>query len=210
MKVLNLYAGIGGNRKLWEDVQVTAVEINPEIAKVYADYFPDDELVVGDAHEYLLKHYKEYDFIWSSPPCPSHSDARRMATHRGQNDAIYPEMSLYQEIILLKHYHKIGSKYVIENVRPYYEPLIPPSVKLGRHYFWNNFYIEQKKFKDNRVRHEDIKASSIVYGFDLGGYKIDNKIKILRNMVNPEIGLHFLNRARDIQTSEKIQQQTLF
>ena len=31
MKVLNLYAGIGGNRKLWEDVEVTAVELNPKI-----------------------------------------------------------------------------------------------------------------------------------------------------------------------------------
>ena len=27
VRVLNLYAGIGGNRKLWEDVEVTAVEI---------------------------------------------------------------------------------------------------------------------------------------------------------------------------------------
>lgn len=26
IKVLNLYAGIGGNRKLWEGVEVTAVE----------------------------------------------------------------------------------------------------------------------------------------------------------------------------------------
>ena len=33
MKILNLYAGIGGNRKLWKDVQVTAVELNSEIAK---------------------------------------------------------------------------------------------------------------------------------------------------------------------------------
>ena len=29
MKVLNLYCGIGGNRKLWEDVEVTAVELDP-------------------------------------------------------------------------------------------------------------------------------------------------------------------------------------
>ena len=35
IKVLNLYAGIGGNRKLWKDVEVTAVEINEEIAGVY-------------------------------------------------------------------------------------------------------------------------------------------------------------------------------
>ena len=40
MKVLNLYAGIGGNRKLWQDVDVTAVELNPQIAKIYQDFFP--------------------------------------------------------------------------------------------------------------------------------------------------------------------------
>jgi len=34
MKVLNLYAGIGGNRKLWPDeCEVTAVENNEEIPK---------------------------------------------------------------------------------------------------------------------------------------------------------------------------------
>ena len=37
LKVLNLYAGIGGNRKLWENVEVTAVEIEPDIATVYQE-----------------------------------------------------------------------------------------------------------------------------------------------------------------------------
>lgn len=32
MKILNLYCGIGGNRKSWgKDHDITAVEINPEI-----------------------------------------------------------------------------------------------------------------------------------------------------------------------------------
>ena len=36
MKILNLYAGIGGNRTLWGDKhEVTAVEINAEIAGIY-------------------------------------------------------------------------------------------------------------------------------------------------------------------------------
>lgn len=54
MKILNLYAGIGGNRKLWGSRhQVTAVEKNEEIASIYKDMFPCDQVVVGDAHEYL-------------------------------------------------------------------------------------------------------------------------------------------------------------
>lgn len=69
MKILNLYAGIGGNRKLWEGHEVTAIEYNQDIANIYKDFFPDDSVIVADAHQYLLDHYKEYDFIWSSPPC---------------------------------------------------------------------------------------------------------------------------------------------
>lgn len=69
MKILNLYAGIGGNRKLWGDEhEITAVEYKPEIAKIYQDFFPNDKMVVGDAHQYLLGHFNEFDFIWSSPP----------------------------------------------------------------------------------------------------------------------------------------------
>ena len=69
MKVLNLYAGIGGNRKLWQDVEVTAVELNPKIAEIYQDLFPDDTVVVGDAHQYLLDHFKEFDFIRCQKGC---------------------------------------------------------------------------------------------------------------------------------------------
>ena len=51
IKVLNLYAGIGGNRKLWENVDVTAVEWKPEIAVIYQDFFPDDKVIITDAHK---------------------------------------------------------------------------------------------------------------------------------------------------------------
>ena len=77
LKVLNLYAGIGGNRKLWKDVDVTAVENNPEIAEVYKQFYPNDKVIIADAHQYLLEHFKEFNFIWSSPPCPTHSKLRK-------------------------------------------------------------------------------------------------------------------------------------
>jgi len=44
-KVLNLYAGIGGNRKLWTDVDVTAVEWDEDKKLELADgWFKDNEL----------------------------------------------------------------------------------------------------------------------------------------------------------------------
>jgi DNA (cytosine-5)-methyltransferase 1 len=140
MKVLNLYAGIGGNRKLWEDVEVTAVELDPQIAKIYQDFFPKDKVIVADAHQYLLDHFKEFEFIWSSPPCPTHSRIRKhCGVGSGQNEPVYPDMRLYQEILLLKHYFFKG-KWVVENVIAFYEPLIKP-FELAKHWFWSNFFI---------------------------------------------------------------------
>ena len=61
MKILNLYAGIGGNRKLWGDAhEITAVEYKKEIADIYHDFFPNDKIVVADAHKYLLEHFEEF------------------------------------------------------------------------------------------------------------------------------------------------------
>lgn len=82
MKILNLYAGLGGNRKLWEDVEVTAIEYNQEIATLYKTYFPNDTVIVTDAHKYLLDHLMDgWDFIWASPPCPSHSRINTDGNH---------------------------------------------------------------------------------------------------------------------------------
>ena len=173
MKILNLYAGIGGNRKLWgNEHEITAIEINPEIAKIYLDFFSNDKVIVADAHQYLLQHYKEFDFIWSSPPCPTHSDIRRMGVSAGMYEAKYPDMKLYEEIILLTYFFK--GKFVVENVKAYYDPLIRPQ-EAGRHYFWSNFNIQNKKFLPLHIR------------------EIHDKLE--RNMVNPELGLHIFNEA---------------
>ena len=100
IKVLNLYAGIGGNRKLWKDVDVTAVELNPEIAAIYKDFFPNDKVIVCDAHKYLLEHYSEFDFIWTSPPCPTHSQFRlRCGVKAWGQKAKFPDMQLYLSLI---------------------------------------------------------------------------------------------------------------
>ena len=220
LKVLNLYAGIGGNRKLWQDVDVTAVEYKKDIANVYQSLFPDDKVVVGDAMDYLLKHFQEFDFIWSSPPCPSHSVTNHFL--KGQNIYRLPDMSLYSQVIFLSEFFK--GKYVVENVIPYYEPLIQPTAKLGRHLFWANFRITRldvdyvdigtmnRKASKDAQRKAIIREAQIPELIDLHGlsdFKVSNKRQVLRNCVLPEIGLHLFNCAKGMITQPKTQQQSL-
>lgn len=196
MKILNLYAGIGGNRKLWKinrSDEIWAVENNPEIANIYYNLFPFDKLIIGDAHEFLLNNYEQFDFIWSSPPCQSHSSFRQniCVRFRGTKPE-YPDMKLYQEILFLQNNFK--GKWVVENVKPYYKPLIEPTKILQRHLFWSNFEIPDKEFKKDNIRTAQIPDLQKKYGFDLSGYKLSNKRQVLRNCVEPELGLHILNQ----------------
>lgn len=191
IKVLNLYAGIGGNRKLWENVEVTAVELNPEIAAVYQAFYPNDTVITGDAHEYLLNHFAEFDFIWSSPPCPTHSKLR---TSR-PNQIVYPDMTLYQEIILLRSWFK--GKWIVENVEPYYAAAITPTVILHRHFFWSNVQILQRDFErlQTCTKRSEREFLAEYFGFDLSQHTGIDKRKVLRNCVPPELGLHLFNCA---------------
>jgi len=193
MKVLNLYAGIGGNRKLWDNVEVTAVELDPIIAGIYQDFFPEDTVIIGDAHKYLEDNYLEFDFIWASPPCPSHSKIRaELGVGSGQNKAIFPKMMLYEEIIFLDYYFK--GQYCVENVVSYYDPLVRPQL-VGNHYLWANFLITEYRTK-SRNHHGTINGLEDRKGFDLSNYTGIDKRKILRNCVEPELGKHVLKCSR--------------
>ena len=195
-KILNLYAGIGGNRKLWQNVQVTAVENDPTIAEIYKQLFSEDTVIIGDAHEYLIEHYKEFDFIWSSPPCQSHSSFRQNigVRYRGVKP-VYPDMRLYQEILFLK-YNFTGT-WIVENVKPYYKPLIEPDFELQRHYFWSNKTVKEIDFETDLIRRSQIPDLQRLHGFDLSAFKLSNKRQVLRNCVNPKVGEYIYNEIND-------------
>ena len=197
MKILNLYSGIGGNRALWgEKHKITSVELNEKIANKYKKLYPNDNIIIADAHEYLLQHYKEYDFIWSSPPCQSHSRTNYFTQHI-RKKPIYPLMSLYQEIIFLQNFYK--GKYCIENVVSYYKPLIKPT-QIGRHYLWSNFNITKiKQPKDD--------IGTMIKGHH---NRANKKPLEERNAVNSELGLHVLNSALGIIKQNEIKQNELF
>lgn len=212
MKVLNLYACLGGNRYKWTDCEVTAVELDIELARLYKERFPNDNVIVSDAHQYLLDHYQEFDFIWTSPPCPSHSRVRISQKNRENFKPLFPDLKLYEEIIFLENY--FDGKYVVENVIPYYEPLIPAQ-KRGRHLYWCNFTLpnnigERKMFK-NMIEVGDIKQLSEFHDYDFTKYKGEQRLnKIARNLVDYEAGLTIFNTARGIINEKNIIQQKLF
>ena len=216
MKILNLYAGIGGNRKLWGDEhEITAVENNKEIAEVYKKLFPKDKVIVKDAHKFLLQHFQEYDFIWSSPPCPSHSMLCFC-----QKRKKFPDMKLYEEIIFLKTWFK--GYLVVENVKSYYDPLIKPK-RVGRHYVWSNFKIpyikveyqigtfnrqaSEKALEKARLRRAQIPDLIDFHG--LKDFKLKNKRQVLRNCVYPKVGLHIFKQIltkSEVKEKEVIQE----
>jgi DNA (cytosine-5)-methyltransferase 1 len=199
MKILNLYAGIGGNRKLWgNEHKITSVELDENICKMYKDIFPKDDIICDDAHKFLLKNFKDFDFIWSSPPCPTHSRMNFLLKNKNNYKYKYPDMKLYEEIIFLKTFFK--GKYVIENVRSYYNPLIKPQ-ESGSHYFWSNFKIP---IMNNRKKVRNDKGFTLlkkmkqkdIFIKDFYKYKGDKRT-ILNNAIEGELGLAILEAAQN-------------
>ena len=211
MKILNLYACLGGNRYKWDevtDIEVTAVEWDKDLAKLYQERFPKDTVIVADAHQYLLDHYKEYDFIWSSPPCQTHSRSRFWNTKAKR---IYPDLRLYEEILFLnKHF---TGKYVVENVIPYYEALIYAQ-KRHRHLYWTNFKLPNILTNRNVTiitGTNEVKNLCKFHDYDFYKYKGKQRVdKIARNLVDYEAGKKILETAVGITRKENINQTELF
>ena len=214
-KILNLYACLGGNRYKWDEVadnlKITAVELDPELARLYQERFPNDKVIVADAHQYLLDHYKEFDFIWSSPPCPTHSRARYWGFGANGKMPIYPDMKLYEEIILLQHHCK--GKYVVENVKPYYDAMLNP-LERDRHLYWTNFRLPNKL--SDRSNSGSLNQKSVMqdlcnfHDYDFRKYKGEQRmLKVARNLVDYEAGKTILETVFGIQKQDT-NQTTMF
>jgi len=213
MKVLNLYACLGGNRLKWDEVtdcEVTAVELDPIAAKLYQERFPNDKVVVADAHKFLVNHFTEYDFIWSSPPCPTHSRLNML----GKNGTIrprYADMMLYEEIIFLEHHYK--GKYCVENVIPYYKPLIP-AYQRGRHLYWTNFKLPNTlSNRSCSVTGTTVDGLSEFHDFDFKKYREaggkQRLDKMARNLVDYEAGKTIFEHATQCIQAKEVNQLTL-
>lgn len=210
--ILNLYAGIGGIRLPWKG-DITAVEKEKKIAEIYQMRFPDDKVIVGDAIEYLEGHFHEFDAISAGPPCQSHGKMTRTHIGRRYNGwdmrCKVPDMtSLYGIINFLKHHFR-GDWWLVENVKPFYDPLIEPTAEVGRHLFWSNKPIISKKikteaimykYKNDEIHYEKyIQYLCKIFKIDrelIGkiphswGYTHDDIGQTLRNTIHPKIALY--------------------
>lgn len=203
MKVLNLYAGLGGNSNLWDDAihEITNIELDPKIASILQRRKPNQKVIITDAHQYLIENYKEYDFIWASRPCQKHSKMNKFTRH---SMIRYVDGGLFEEIIFLDNYFK--GKWVVENVVPYYQVYGSP-VKIGRHLFWSNFKIQQMenlpKSPKNMMNLATVGQKKIMMDW-LGIHYEENiyygnnhcPVQILRNCVHPDLGLHIFNQIK--------------
>jgi len=207
MKILNLYACLGGNRYKWGDEhEITAIELDPELARMYKERFPNDTVIVTDAHQYLLDHYAEFDFIWTSPPCPTHSRAR--FARKSTTTPCYPSMMLYEEILFLENWFE--GKWVVENVIPYYEPLIAAQ-KIGRHLYWSNFRLPNFVARYIDIENGGIAHLEKFHEIDLSSYKGEQpKNKIARNLVDFEAGKIILDTALGFMYKQNVEQTSLF
>ena len=220
-KVLNLYACLGGNRYKWDevaeeagiDMHVTAVELDKDAARLYQERFPNDTVIVADAHQYLLDHFKEFDFIWSSPPCPSHSKAAfgSRKSDKAAHKPLYPNFTLYEEVVFLNNY--FNGKYCVENVIPYYEPLIPAQ-KRGRHLYWTNFVLPNDLKERKSVSMEgfnEVKKWCEFHDYDFYKYKGEQRTdKMARNLVDYEAGRTIFETALGIIRKKDVTQTELF
>ena len=202
MKILNLFAGIGGNRTLWENKHsITAVESNKKIGEIYSNRFPDDKVVIGDAYQYFLDNFEKYDIVWASPPCTTHTRlVSSNVGHRYNNkgfDAKLPDLRLYSLILFLQH--QFRGNWIVENVQGYYKPLVSPTGKIGRHWIWSNVVIPSlKKTESIHIAHGgnpegQIEKAIIAKGLtkiEVEKYKITNQM--INNCVLPKEGKYIL------------------
>jgi DNA (cytosine-5)-methyltransferase 1 len=137
---------------------------------------------------------------------------RKTNTGEGErkSKATYPDMKLYQEILLLEHF--FDGKYCVENVVPYYEPLMP-SQKRDRHLYWCNFTLPNvlSNRKAENFIYAKVSELSKFHDFDFTKYKGEQRVdKMARNLVDYEAGLTIFNTARNIFDKSKQSQGSLF
>lgn len=143
LKILDLFCGVGGVARGFQkflneqgiEYEYHAVDIDRSILLAHKVVNKNSVTILRDAYSFEDDELSQYDFIWASPPCETHSIAGIWRRKFG----VEPDMRLYELIIKL---HRLGIPFVVENVKPYYNPPIKPTSKANRHVLWSNLSIK--------------------------------------------------------------------
>lgn len=201
-KLYNGCAGFGANTHLLnrEDYEITHTEMFNDIADVNQIIHPEDKVIVTDSFKYFQDHHEEFEIATFSPNCQSHS---RMVKATRHNVNRIPDMTgLYGLIIFLQNFYK--GDWVVENVVPFYKPLIEPTLRVGRHLFWSNkplFGIEDIKRPSGFINKSTKKGADELktwLGLDFEGYVYYKgnhcPAQTLRNCVHPYLGKQIIEQ----------------
>lgn len=162
----------------------------------------------------MEKNYKEFDFIWASPPCTTHTRMRNNSWLK----KVLPDLRLYSIIIFLDRF--FDGFWVVENVISHYKPIIRPTIILDRHYFWSNFPLKEKKYnkpkgnfknlpKEVLCEYLQIEPSIIDLFKDKNWKTHDGKRQILRNCVSPELGKDIFGSIKTITLMDFINEEKI-
>jgi len=145
VRVLDLYAGLGGTdkgiRKVAAEKNIKldyyAIEIDPAVCQAHKKNHLESNVICADVKDWLDK-VTDFDFVWASPPCQTHS------INNYSNKAIgYKtkpvDWSLWHVIDILQRAETIP--FVVENVKIWYNEPFKHNFKLDRHYFWTNLQL---------------------------------------------------------------------
>ena len=142
LKILDLFCGLGGVARGFQtfliengiDFEYYAIDVDDRILKAHKVLNPRSIVIKRDAYSFSDEELCNYDFIWASPPCETHSI---VGTWR-RKISVDPDMRLYE---LIDRLYDLGKPFVVENVKPYYKPPIRPTSRANRHVLWSNLEI---------------------------------------------------------------------
>ena len=138
-----------------------------------------------------------------------------MEKNRENTKPYYSDMKLYEEILFLDNF--FDGKYCVENVIPYYEPLIAAK-KRGRHLYWTNFNLPTVLSERDKISglitkddYEAIKKLCEFHDYDFFKYKGEQRrSKMARNLVDYEAGKTIFATAMGVILKSKSIQNSLF
>ena len=116
-KCLDLFCCAGGAGMGYKQAgfDVTGIDIEPQPKYPF-------KFIQADAIEYLIEHWREYDFIHASPPCQGYSHLTPKE-HKDKHEKLID--------IIRAELIKTGKPYVIENVAGAKRELINPTMLCG-------------------------------------------------------------------------------